>query len=64
MKNPIWIEALLLDKDMRIKKSFLNEAFENDYILFFEHDPHYECCTLQQMERGIRPKNFFRLDEI
>ena len=46
------------------KKSFLNEAFENDYILFFEHDPHYECCTLQQTEKGIRPKDFFRLDEI
>jgi len=46
------------------KKVFLNEALENDYILFFEHDPQYECCTLHQTERGIRPKNFFRLDEV
>jgi glyoxylase-like metal-dependent hydrolase (beta-lactamase superfamily II) len=46
------------------KKSFLKEAAENDYILFFEHDPQYECCTLQQTERGIRPKEFFRLEEI
>jgi len=46
------------------KKIFLSEALENDYILFFEHDPIYECCTLQQTERGIRPKNFFRIDEI
>ncbi len=46
------------------KKSFLNEAVENDYILFFEHDPKYECCTLQRTEKGIRPKEFFRLDEI
>jgi glyoxylase-like metal-dependent hydrolase (beta-lactamase superfamily II) len=46
------------------KKAFLNEALENDYILFFEHDPQYECCTLHQTERGIRPKNFFRLDEV
>jgi len=46
------------------KKSFLNEAIENDYILFFEHDPVYECCDLKNTERGIRPKNFFRLDEI
>lgn len=46
------------------KKSFLNEALANDYILFFEHDPEYECCTLQQTEKGIRPKEFFKLDEI
>jgi glyoxylase-like metal-dependent hydrolase (beta-lactamase superfamily II) len=46
------------------KKSFLKEALENDYVLFFEHDPKYECCVLQQTERGIRPKEFFRLDEM
>jgi glyoxylase-like metal-dependent hydrolase (beta-lactamase superfamily II) len=46
------------------KKSFLQEAFENDYILFFEHDPNNECCTLQQTERGIKPKDSFRLDEV
>lgn len=46
------------------KKSFLKEAVEKDYILFFEHDPQYECCTLQQTERGIRPKEFFKLEEI
>lgn len=46
------------------KKSFLNEAVDNDYILFFEHDPQYECCTLQRTERGIRAKEFFKLDEI
>lgn len=46
------------------KKSFLHEAIENDYILFFEHDPQYECCNLQQTERGIRPKEFFKLEEI
>ncbi|MEK7224619.1 MAG: MBL fold metallo-hydrolase, partial [Bacteroidota bacterium] len=39
------------------KKSFLKEALEGDYILFFEHDPVHECCTLQQTERGIRPKD-------
>jgi glyoxylase-like metal-dependent hydrolase (beta-lactamase superfamily II) len=46
------------------KKSFLKEGVENDYILFFEHDPNFECCNLQQTERGIRPKDFFRLDEV
>ena len=46
------------------KKSFLTEAVENDFILFFEHDPQIECCTLQQTEKGIRMKESFRLDEL
>lgn len=46
------------------KKSFLQEALEGDYILYFEHDPVNECCTLQQTDRGIRPKEFFKLAEI
>jgi glyoxylase-like metal-dependent hydrolase (beta-lactamase superfamily II) len=46
------------------KKSFLEEALANDYILFFEHDPFYECCTLQITERGIRQKDMFTLSEI
>jgi len=46
------------------KKIFLREAVKNDYILFFEHDPVYECCNLQQTERGIRPKEFFKLSEM
>ena len=46
------------------KKSFLKEAVENNYILFFEHDPKIECCDLQMTERGIRPKNYFKLEEI
>jgi len=46
------------------KKSFLKEAVENDYILFFEHDPLYECCNLKQTERGVRSKDFLKLEEI
>ncbi len=46
------------------KKAFLTEALQNDFILFFEHDPLMECCTLQQTEKGIRQKETFRLDEI
>jgi glyoxylase-like metal-dependent hydrolase (beta-lactamase superfamily II) len=46
------------------KKSFLQEAVANDYLLFFEHDPVHECCSLQQTEKGIRAGNYFRLDEI
>jgi glyoxylase-like metal-dependent hydrolase (beta-lactamase superfamily II) len=46
------------------KKSFLKEAAEGDYILFFEHDLLHECCNLQQTEKGIRPKDFFKLEDI
>jgi glyoxylase-like metal-dependent hydrolase (beta-lactamase superfamily II) len=46
------------------KKSFLNEALNNNYILFFEHDAKNECCTLHQTERGIRENEIFKLNEI
>jgi hypothetical protein len=46
------------------KKAFLQEALTGDYVLFFEHDPVYECCTLKQTEKGIRPAEFFTLDSI
>jgi glyoxylase-like metal-dependent hydrolase (beta-lactamase superfamily II) len=46
------------------KESFLTEALQNDYILFFEHDPTIECCTLQMTEKGIRMKDSFKLSEI
>ena len=46
------------------KKQFLTEAVDKNYILFFEHDPLHECCTLHQAERGIRPERYFTLQEI
>jgi glyoxylase-like metal-dependent hydrolase (beta-lactamase superfamily II) len=46
------------------KKSFLQEAVENDLILFFEHDASIECCTLHNTEKGIRLKESFLLSEI
>jgi len=46
------------------KARFLEEAVDNDYILFFEHDPVNECCTLKRTEKGVRVDQTFRLDEI
>jgi len=46
------------------KKIFLHEALEKEYILYFEHDPVNECCTLQQTERGIRVKDTFKLNAL
>ncbi len=51
-------------KTLAEKKIFLNEALENEYILYFEHDPANECCTLQQTEKGIRVKETFKLSEL
>lgn len=46
------------------KKSFLREALEKKYILFFEHDAMYECATLKMTEKGIRSDETFLLKEI
>ncbi len=46
------------------KNAFLTEAVENKYILFFEHDPVNECCTLQMTDKGVRVKEVFKLSEI
>jgi glyoxylase-like metal-dependent hydrolase (beta-lactamase superfamily II) len=49
---------------LKEKKSFLTEAASNNYVLFFEHDPHIECCELKQTEKGIRPGRSFNLEEL
>jgi glyoxylase-like metal-dependent hydrolase (beta-lactamase superfamily II) len=46
------------------KKAFLTTALERNYILFFEHDPVHECCTLQQTDKGIRADKFLKLVEL
>ena len=51
-------------KTLAEKKLVLNEAAEKEFILYLEHDPVNECCTVQQTEKGIRLKETFRLDEV
>lgn len=46
------------------KKSFLQEAVQGNYVLFFEHDPLIECCTVRETEKGIRPDLFCKLEEV
>ncbi|MBR2649663.1 MAG: MBL fold metallo-hydrolase [Sediminibacterium sp.] len=46
------------------KKSFLQEAAMNNYILFFEHDAQNECCTVKATEKGIRADKLLRLSEL
>lgn len=49
---------------LKEKKLFLEEATSNQYVLFFEHDPSIECCTLQMTEKGPRVNHTFKLSEI
>lgn len=49
---------------LKEKKAFLQEAVDEDYILYFEHDPKVECCTVQMTEKGIRVKETFKLEEL
>ncbi|MXV15376.1 MBL fold metallo-hydrolase [Hufsiella ginkgonis] len=46
------------------KRQFLEEAVENNYVLFLEHDPVNECCTLTRTEKGIRAAETFRLADL
>ncbi len=46
------------------KELFLNQAADENWILFFEHDPINECCTVQRTEKGVRIKDIFKLSEI
>jgi glyoxylase-like metal-dependent hydrolase (beta-lactamase superfamily II) len=49
---------------LKEKTGFLEEACKNDYILYLEHDPVNECCTLQHTDRGIRMDRAFSLQEM
>jgi glyoxylase-like metal-dependent hydrolase (beta-lactamase superfamily II) len=49
---------------MEEKEKFLKGAAEKNYILFFEHDPHHECCTVKNTEKGVRLDRTFPLSEV
>ena len=46
------------------KEQILNQAAENNWILFLEHDPKIECCRVMKTEKGIRIKETFALAEM
>lgn len=46
------------------KQLFLEEAAQNNYVLFLEHDSVNECCTVKMTEKGVRVDQTFRLDEL
>ena len=49
---------------MTEKATFLSEAFENEYVLFFGHDADIECCTLRMTEKGIGVKETFPISAL
>lgn len=46
------------------KGAFLHKATEEQFIIFFDHDPVNECCTLKMTDRGPRLDRSFPLSEI
>jgi len=49
---------------MQEKEIFFNEAINNEYVIFLEHDSVHECCTVQETEKGFRVKDTFKLKEV
>lgn len=58
-----WIASFDLNPTASLceKESFLKEAVNNKYILFFQHDIINECCSLVQTERGVKVDKCFPL---
>lgn len=46
------------------KDRILKQAMAEDWLVYLEHDPHIECMSLQQTEKGVRMKTGFRLNEL
>jgi glyoxylase-like metal-dependent hydrolase (beta-lactamase superfamily II) len=57
----LWLAAydLYPVKAMEEKEKFLEEAAENGYILFFEHDFYTECATVIKTKKGFAEKEKF-----
>lgn len=49
---------------MEEKELFLNEAYHNNYVLFFQHDIHGECCRVDLSNKGFRAGFPFSLAEV
>jgi glyoxylase-like metal-dependent hydrolase (beta-lactamase superfamily II) len=49
---------------LKEKDALLTEAVNNNWHLFFEHDPKVECISLERTEKGVRRKEEMRLADI
>ena len=46
---------------MKEKTTILEQAVQNNYLLFFEHDPFNEMCSVHETEKGIRMNEILTL---
>lgn len=46
------------------KARFLKEAADFGYVLFLEHDPVHECCTVKHTDKGVRLDQTFKLSDL
>lgn len=49
---------------LKEKEYILNHAANEKWVLFFEHDPSIECCTVNRTEKGIRMEHTLHLSEV
>jgi hypothetical protein len=49
---------------LKEKDLILKQALENNWTLFFEHDPLTECINLERTEKGIRKKDSFLIADL
>lgn len=45
------------------KTTFLKNAYDNNYVLFLEHDAYNQCCTLKETPKGIRFKEALSISD-
>lgn len=46
------------------KERILRQAADENWVLFFEHDPLNECCTVKHTEKGVRLDETFPLSAL
>ena len=46
------------------KSAFLNEAADQQYLLFLEHDAQHELCTVKHTEKGVRLQETYKFTEV
>ena len=49
---------------MEEKGKFLERAADEQFVLFFEHDPVNQCATVERTEKGVRLKETFPLSAL
>lgn len=46
------------------KARILNQAVNEDWVIYLEHDPQHACISLQQTEKGVRALDYFPLEAL